>query len=133
MIYLLDTNVCIVHLRSKGTSRLSQRLRAVHPNNVRLCSVVYGELLAGAYYSGRTAANLADTQAFLKLFTSLPFNDPAADQYARLWAALEAAGQRMKSNDLMIASIALLEGLTLVTHDVKDFSRVPGLRIDDWQ
>ncbi len=133
MIYLLDTNVCIVHLRSKGQSRLSQRLRAVHPNDIRLCSVVCGELLAGAYYSGRSAVNLAETQAFLKLFESLPFDDRAAEPYARLWAAQEANGQRMKSHDLMIASIALLEDLTLVTHDINDFSRIPGLRIEDWQ
>lgn len=89
--------------------------------------------MAGAYYSRRSAANIAETEALLNLFTSIPFDDTTADRYAHLWAALESNGQRMNSNDLMIAAIAMHNNLTLVTHDVTDFSRVPGLRIEDWQ
>jgi tRNA(fMet)-specific endonuclease VapC len=64
---------------------------------------------------------------------SLPFDDAAADQYARIRHALEQAGQRIGAHDLEIASIALAHDLTVVSHNVRVFSRVPDLRLEDWE
>lgn len=61
------------------------------------------------------------------------FDDLAAERYGELRAHLDAAGTPIGPNDLMIASIALANSLTLVTHNTGEFSRVPGLRLEDWQ
>ena len=64
---------------------------------------------------------------------SLPFDDAAAEPYGRIRADLTARGQTIGGNDMLIAAIALANGCTLVTHNTAEFSRVPGLVIEDWQ
>ena len=66
-------------------------------------------------------------------FDSLPFDDAAAEAYGRLRAELARRGMPIGPNDLMIAAIALAYGFTLVTHNTSEFSRVPGLRLEDWE
>jgi tRNA(fMet)-specific endonuclease VapC len=66
-------------------------------------------------------------------FISLAFDDVAAEEYGRIRAYLAGLGAPIGPNDLMIASIALGNGLTLVTHNTGEFSRVPGLNLEDWQ
>ena len=72
-------------------------------------------------------------RAFVERFVSLPFDDRAAEFYAETRAALEHRGTPIGANDLMIAAIALANGLVLVTHNVAEFSRVSKLRIEDWE
>ena len=72
-------------------------------------------------------------RAFAERFASLPFNDRAAEHYARIRATLERAGRPIGGNDLMIAAIALASDLILVTHNTHEFSRIPGLVIQDWE
>ena len=76
---------------------------------------------------------LLKQQAFVERFVSLPFDDAAALMYGRLRAELERAGTPIGANDLLIASIALANGLTLITHNTREFGRVPGLQIADWE
>lgn len=71
--------------------------------------------------------------AFANSFRSLPFDDVAAEAYARVRRELDTKGTPIGPNDLLIASIALTNDLTLVTHNTKEFGRVPGLPIDDWE
>jgi hypothetical protein len=66
-------------------------------------------------------------------FVCFPFDDPAADQYGTIRAALASAGTPIGPNDLLIAAIALANGLTLVTLNTTEFSRIPGLTIEDWE
>jgi tRNA(fMet)-specific endonuclease VapC len=66
-------------------------------------------------------------------FTSLPFDDAAAAHYGRIRAELTARGLLIGGNDMMIAAIALASGCTLVINNSAEFSRVSGLRIEDWQ
>ena len=66
-------------------------------------------------------------------FTSLPFDDAAAEQYGRIRADLTGRGLLIGGNDMLIAAIALTNGCTLVTHNTAEFSRVAGLLIEDWQ
>jgi len=68
-----------------------------------------------------------------KQFTSLPFDDAAAERYGRIRADLTARGLLIGGNDMLIAAIALTKGCTLVTHNTAEFSRVIGLIIEDWQ
>src|SRR5262249_35006212 len=66
-------------------------------------------------------------------FTSIPFDDQAAEEYGKLRARLTSQGELIGPNDLMSAAIALPSGLTLVTHNTAEFRRVPGLNLEDWQ
>lgn len=98
-----------------------------------MCSVVTGELFYGAEVSADPAGNAAQVEAFVRPFASLPYGEPEARAYARVRADLQSRGEVIGHYDLMIAAIALVHGLTLVTHNVGEFSRVPGLVIEDWE
>ncbi len=132
MTHLLDTNSCIDHLRRGAASHVTARLGAAKPGSVVLCSVVVAELLYGAHRSAQTARTLSQVQAFCAPLISLPFDDRAASDYGRIRAHLASRGTPIGPNDLLIAAIALANGLTLVTHNTAEFSRVPGLALEDW-
>ena len=133
MTHLLDTNILVVHLRSRGKSPVSDRLRAMDLDQVATCSVVRAELLAGAHHGRAPRDELAPVLELLELFESLPFDDAADDHYGQVRAHLESIGGPIGAADLFIAAIALANDLTLVTHNVHEFTRVPGLRVEDWQ
>jgi tRNA(fMet)-specific endonuclease VapC len=134
VIYLLDTNAWIVYLR-QSNARLVQRFLQVVPAEIALNSVVLAELFYGAHHgaANKQAANLALIGRLQQRFVSLPFDDRAAAEYGEIRAHLAARGTPIGSNDLLIASIALANDLTLVTNNTSDFSRVPGLKLEDWQ
>jgi tRNA(fMet)-specific endonuclease VapC len=79
------------------------------------------------------AGNLALIAALRKQFISLPFDDLAAEEYGKVREHLTSRGTLIGPNDLLIASIGLANGLTVVTHNTAEFSRVPGLPLEDWQ
>lgn len=133
MTHLLDTNSCVDHLRRGQASNITAKLGAAVAGSVVLCSVVVAELLYGAHRSARKTQTLSQVQGFCGQFPSLAFDDLAAEEYGRIRAHLAALGTPIGPNDLMIASIALAHGLTLVTHNTTEFSRVPGLKLEDWQ
>lgn len=133
MTHLLDTNTCVDHLKRGQASNVTAKLAAAPPGSVVLCSVVLAELLYGAHRSASKAQTLVQVQAFCRPFQSLPFDDPAAEHYGVVRAHLAGLGTPIGPNDLMIASIALANGLTLVTHNTSEFGRVPGLKLEDWQ
>src|SRR5438067_957099 len=133
-MYLLDSNAWIAYLRRKHAS-LIHRLQQEQPANIVLCSVVLAELCYGAVRSGpnNQAANFALIAQLRQRFVSLPFDDSAAEEYGQIRAHLGSIGLPIGPNDLMIASIARANGLTLVTHNTAEFSRVPRLVLEDWQ
>ncbi len=135
MSHLLDTNSLIDHLRRGPASKVTARLAAAPSGSIYLCSVVVAELMYGALRSGpaHQAANLALIASLRQLFASLPFDDRAAEEYGQVRAHLAALGTPIGPNDLMIAAIALANRVTLVTHNTAEFSRVPGLALEDWQ
>jgi tRNA(fMet)-specific endonuclease VapC len=132
MIYLLDTNVCARYLNGKSLA-IRQRLRSTNLADIVVCSVVKGELFYGAMKSNNLEKTLDRQQEFLKLFVSLPFDDDASLIYGRIRAELSAKGIIIGANDLQIAAIAMVNNLILVTHNVREFSRVNGLRFEDWE
>ena len=83
--------------------------------------------------SNQAASALVQLRTFFSRYISLPFTDRSAEEYAKLRAYLTGLGKLIGPNDLLIAAIALANGLTLVTHNTNEFSRVPGLALEDWQ
>ena len=132
MIYLLDTNVCARYLNGKSLA-IRQRLRSTNLTDIAVCSVVKGELFYGAMKSNNLEKTLDRQQELLKLFVSLPFDDDASFIYGRIRAELSTKGIIIGANDLQIAAIAMVNNLILVTHNVREFSRVNGLRFEDWE
>jgi tRNA(fMet)-specific endonuclease VapC len=128
--YLLDTNTCVQYLRKGSASPISARLAKVNPGDIRLCTVVLGELLYGALRSRDVAKNLGDVRNFVAGFQSLVFDDAAAEEYAKIRADLAVKGTPIGPNDLMIAAIALVHGLIVVTHNTAEFSPVAGLTVE---
>ena len=132
MIYLLDTNACIQLLNDKHPIIL-EHFHQHSPAKIALCSVVKAELLLGAQRSGRIEANLQRLKLFFEPLQSLPFDDDCAQHYALIRADLQARGQLIGGNDLLISAIARSHNITLVTHNTGEFSRVAGLRLEDWE
>lgn len=132
MIYLLDTNSCIGYLNGSSIGVL-RRLQALHSQDVAVCSVVKAELFYGSMRSNNPAGSLAQQQDFLNRFISFPFDDQSAVIYGQIRAQLAASGTPIGPNDLLIASIALANNLILVTHNTREFRRVEGLRLEDWE
>jgi tRNA(fMet)-specific endonuclease VapC len=132
MTYLLDTNTCIKYLNGKSEN-VRQRLEASQPQDIVLCSVVKAELFYGAMKSANHQKNLAKLQPFVSRFVSFPFDDEAAEVYGRIRADLEKLGTPIGPNDLLIAAIGLTNDVTVVTHNTREFSRVTGLKLEDWE
>lgn len=132
MKYLLDTNTCI-HYLNRRLERVVARLNAQDPRDIVVCSVVRAELFFGAMKSQMPNQTLTRQLAFVERFVSLPFDDQAAEHYATVRADLARLGTPIGSNDLLIASIALANDVVLVTHNTREFGRVQGLRLEDWE
>ena len=130
MTYLLDTNVCIAWI--KGDTAVRDRLLKHQPEDLALCSVVTAELRYGAQKSARRAKTEQTVSRFIQPFRSLPFDEECVQPYALLRAQLEAIGTPIGPHDLMIAAIASAHRLTVVTRNLREFERVPGLRVEAW-
>ena len=132
MIYTLDTNTCIRIINGRSATART-RLLQVPTTNVTVCSVVRGELRYGAAKSQTPQRTRQKQDIFLRPFATVPFDDRAAEAYGYVRAALERAGTPIGPLDMMIAAIAIAHNLTLVTHNIREFSRVSGLKYEDWQ
>ena len=131
-MYLLDSNVCI-HLLNNRHSQIEHHFRSFSPSEIAMCSIVKAELLFGARHSKRVEVNLQLLNHFFAPLSSLPFDDRCADEYGLIRADLSAQGKIIGPNDLLIAATARANDAILVTHNTKEFSRITGLRLVDWQ
>jgi len=132
MIYLLDTNACIVYL-NRPDSGVRRRLETLSPLDVAVCSIVKAELFYGAMRSSNPERTRSFQSEFLNRFVSLPFDDRSAVVYGRIRAQLAVLGTPIGPLDFQIAAIAIANNLILVTHNIREFSRVEGLRFEDWE
>jgi tRNA(fMet)-specific endonuclease VapC len=132
MMFLLDTNPCVVYLNGRSLS-LRKRIDSLGDDNIAVCSVVRAELLFGAAKSRSPEETALAQENFLCRFRSFTFDDAAARAYGPIRARLEQSGSTIGAHDLLIASIALANNLTLVTHNVGEFGRIAGLLIEDWE
>ena len=131
MSWLLDTNVWIQFFKS-NRSLIRDRISAAKASQLQTCSVVKAELWCGAYRYLKSDDRRALVNESFDPLISLPFDDVAAEYYARIRYTLEQQGQVIGPNDLLIAAICLANDCTLVTSNTDEFSRVPGLKCEDW-
>ena len=132
MRYLLDTNTCIRYLSGRSQP-VFERLNAIPESDIAVCSVVKFELRFGALRSQAVEKNLEEQAAFLNRYESLPFDDVVHVHAARIRADLANAGTPIGPYDILIAATALAHNLILVTHNTKEFGRIAGLKIEDWE
>jgi tRNA(fMet)-specific endonuclease VapC len=132
MTYLLDSNVWVAILRQRHP-QVAARYGGTNRADIRTCSVVVAALRYGCVRSARPAVNRAAVDALLAPVISLPDDDAATDHFVAIRRHLEALGQVIGPYDMQIAAIALANNCTLVTHNTAEFSRVPGLVVEDWQ
>jgi tRNA(fMet)-specific endonuclease VapC len=131
MIRLLDTCVCVFLIRQKQPGMLAS-FAAFEPGDLGISSVTESELRYGAEKSAAPGKNHHQLDHFLLSFPVLPYGSACARHYGEIRRHLEKSGTPIGSMDLLIAAHARAEKLTLVTHNTREFARVPGLLIEDW-
>lgn len=129
-MYALDTNTLVYFFRGEGG--VASRLLAAPPRDIAVPSVVVFELEVGIARSNQPKKCRGQFDAFLALVTVLPFDHAAARCAAELDAALSDAGTPIGRMETLIAGSAVARHATLVTHNVREFRRVKGLKIEDW-
>jgi len=132
MKYLLDTNVCIKILKG-NSEKILEMIRNIDNNMIIIPSIVRYELFYGAYKSTNKDKNLLILKALLGNFSDRYFDSTVSEICGKVRAELDKTGTPIGPYDLQIGAIALADNLTLVTHNVKEFSRIQGLRIEDWE
>ena len=131
MPYLLDTDIISATLKPRAPSSLLRRLARVPPGETFTSAITLSELLFGAIR--RPRPNLLERiERIVTVMPVLPFDEDAARRYADIKADLEQKGLPLAEPDLRIAATALAAHLTLVTGNVRHFSRVPGLTVENW-
>lgn len=128
--WMLDTNTLSDLIRNPRGA-IVQRLSSIEPDAVCTSIVVACELRFGAKRKGSDILTKRVEQLLASL-TVLPLDGPADEHYADIRAALERAGTPIGNHDLFIAAHARSRGMTLVTHNTREFERVLGLRVEDW-
>ena len=131
--FLLDTNVCIRLLNPNRNQLIAPKLKSLQPEQVFLSSIVKAELYYGAYRSSRCDENLFLLEQFFAAFVTLPFDERCEQIYGRLRAQLAQKGNPIGPNDLLIGVTALAHELTLITHNLREFRRLPRLQLEDWE
>jgi len=130
LAYMLDTNICIYVMKN-----YPQDLRAKFNSLAeRLCisSITLGELYYGAEKSARRADNLIAVEHFVARLDVLPFDPKAAAHYGQVRAELERAGTPCGPHDMQIGGHARSQGLIIVTNNMREFSRIKGIRVENW-
>ena len=129
-MYLLDTNICIYAINRRPAEVL-ERIVQAGPRQIALSSITAAELAFGAVKSVKPNAR-ANIEAFLATLPVVDWGGEAVWRYAEVRLALERAGRRIGERDLFIAAHALALDCTVVTNNLGEFARVPGLRWENW-
>jgi tRNA(fMet)-specific endonuclease VapC len=127
---MLDTNLCIRVLRDRIPG-LRARFNA-EADTLCISTITLAELLHGAEKSAKPIENRHEVERFASRLEVLPFDDLAAAHSAEIRATLERRGMPIGGYDLLIAGHARSKGLVIVTGNLKEFTRVEGLRAEDW-
>ena len=129
MSFLLDTDICSFHLKQKGnlTAKFLQYMGQLH-----ISAITIGELFTWALRAKAPPRRLQSLLNLLNDLQVLEIGESVGRKFGEVRAALLDAGTPVPEMDLLIAATALEHNLTLVTHNVQDYSKIPGLKIDDW-
>lgn len=128
--YLLDTNIVIYVIKRRPLEVLATFNQ--HAGRMAISAITLAELYHGAEKSQHVAQNLQVIEDFVSRLEVLPYAAQAAAQYGAIRGALEKLGQTIGVNDLHIAAHARSAGLVVVTNNVSEFARVPGLVLENW-
>lgn len=128
--FMLDTNICIYVIKERPISALKKFNQ--YAGRICVSSIVASELYFGAYNSQFIDKNLRQVEDFLSRLTVLDYTDEFSPHYGEICADLAKKGQLISENDMHIASHARGLGLILITNNTDEFSRVAGLRLDNW-
>jgi tRNA(fMet)-specific endonuclease VapC len=129
--YLLDTNICIYALSGRYP-QVQGRIDRRAPGQIAMSVVVYGELQFGIARSNRREDAQLRLDALAQIVPVLPLSMEAAEHYGDIRARLARDGNLIGGNDLWIAAHARALNATLVTNNIREFERVPGLRLANW-
>jgi tRNA(fMet)-specific endonuclease VapC len=128
--FLLDTHIVIYVIKRRPIEVMG--VFNDNAGRMAISAITLSELYHGAEKSAKVAQNLAVVEEFSSLIEVLPYTAKAASHYGAIRTALEKTGQPIGLNDLHIAAHARSEGLTLVTNNLGEFERVPGLLVENW-
>lgn len=128
--YLLDTNIVIYVIKRRPIEVMG--IFNENAGRMAISAITLSELYHGAEKSTRVAQNLTVVEEFASLLEVLPYCAKASVHFGAIRAALEKAGRPIGINDLHIAAHARSEGLTLVSNNLGEFERVPGLLMENW-
>jgi len=130
-MYLLDTNHCIFLINHKYPE-VGRRLARQKVGAVAVSTITTAELWHGVENSARKEQNQAALGKFLLPLEVLPFDEKAAQAYGNIRCQLERMGKVIGAMDLLIAAHAVSSGAVLVSQNLREFQRVPGLKLEDW-
>jgi len=128
--YLLDTNIVIYTMKNRPQQ--VKRCFQKHEGEMCISAVTLGELVFGAEHSQQVERNLKDIEALIARLEVLPLDSKAAYHFGQIRAALYTIGQPIGPYDMLIAGHARASGLILVTNNINEFERVPGLLLENW-
>lgn len=131
MRYLLDTNICI-YIIKRSPPDLYGRFKRLHVGSVGVSAITYCELQYGVARSSKPGENQRALTEFLSALEVVDFPSGAALVFGEIRTHLQRSGIPIGNFDLLIAAHALHQGLTLVTNNLREFKRVPGLRVENW-
>lgn len=131
MKYMLDTNICIYIIKAKPENVLA-KFHEFKPGDICISSITMAELEYGVEKSQHKAQNRLALAGFLSAIEIVPFSQKAAAEYGKIRAHLEKEGNIIGAYDLMIGAHALSEHLVLVTNNLREFQRIPGLPLENW-
>jgi tRNA(fMet)-specific endonuclease VapC len=130
LTYMLDTNICIYVMKNYPAD-LREKFNTL-AEQLCISSITLGELHYGAEKSARRAENPTAIEHFVARLDVLPFGDKAAVHYGQVRAELERAGTPRGPHDMQIGGHARSEGLVVVTNNLREFARMPGVRAESW-
>jgi tRNA(fMet)-specific endonuclease VapC len=130
LAYMLDTNICL-HVMKNYPQDLREKFNSL-AEQLCISSITLGELHYGAEKSARRADNLTTVTHFVARLDVLPFDAKAAAHYGQLRAELERAGTPSGPHDMQIGGHARSQGLIVVTNNAREFSRMKGIRVENW-
>ncbi len=125
----LDTNIVVEYLR--GNQSVAGQIEA-HLPDVAISSLTLAELLYGAQVSARPNENTDKINQLLEIIEVVDFDQPSAEKYSRIRAALKHKGKPTGEMDMLIAAVTLSHESILVTHNTKHFENIEGLKLEDW-
>lgn len=130
-MYLLDTNICIYIIKNNPLA-VVEKIKSLQPHQIKLSAISIAELEYGAAKSNKRDQNRIALLNFVSSFDILPFNENDAEYYGQIRAFLEKTGKIIGAYDMQIAAQALSNNLILITNNIREFKRIPDIKLGDW-